>query len=144
MENKMTNQRTQYQFHDSHDYLDFEFYLNLVDKDKHFDNDQLDNAYQMYIILRDVYATNEKVHDHENGFRGYFIKCQDTEMECPHCKSKFDINNKESTHQVKDNTEETYCSYECSAVATLKYLRKESDYFKIINSTKIIKIIDNT
>lgn len=138
---------TQFNFLDVNDYHDFEFFLNLVDPVKYFDDSQVELTYKQYVIFRDVYATNPKVHDAENGFRGYLVMTQNTKMSCPHCETEFDINDSESTHQVNDNDEETYCSYKCSAVATLMYLKgrmpvilqRDKDLCR-----KVIKIIDNT
>lgn len=46
---------------------------------------------------------------------------------CPNCTLEFDINNSQSTHQVNDNDEQTYCSYECSVVGTLNFLQQEAE-----------------
>lgn len=46
---------------------------------------------------------------------------------CPECKLSFDINDKDSTHQVNDNFDLTFCSYYCSAKYTdgrVEYLYK--------------------
>lgn len=48
-------------------------------------------------------------------------------MNCLVCGQAVNINAKDSTHQVNDNTGETYCSYECSAVATLRYISELTD-----------------
>lgn len=67
-------------------------------------------------------------------------------MKCPNCEVIFDINNSQSTHQVNDNNEETYCSYECSAVGTLRYL--EDLARPVVNGSvehaNLLEIISNT
>lgn len=62
-------------------------------------------------------------------------------MNCPVCNTAVDINCSKSTHQVNDNTEETYCSYECSAVATLMYLR---DVDSPLSRDELLDIIAGT
>lgn len=37
---------------------------------------------------------------------------------CPECKVTFNVNDKDSTYQVNDNFELTFCSYSCSAKYT--------------------------
>lgn len=37
---------------------------------------------------------------------------------CPECKTTFNVNDKDSTYQVNDNFELTFCSYQCSAKYT--------------------------
>ena len=67
-------------------------------------------------------------------------------MKCPNCEVIFDINNSQSTHQVNDNNEETYCSYECSAVGTLRYLQELVENNPSVNFHRgvLVKIIQNT
>ena len=63
---------------------------------------------------------------------------------CPNCNCTIDTDDNQSKHQVNDNTEETYCSYECSAVATLKYLNKQINHNSELSMTKVQEIILNT
>ena len=63
---------------------------------------------------------------------------------CPNCTLEFDINNSQSTHQVNDNDEQTYCSYECSAVGTLNFLQQEAEKNGFLNLDQINEIISNT
>lgn len=65
-------------------------------------------------------------------------------MKCLNCKSDIDINNKSSTHQVNDNDGETYCSYECSAVATLSHLRSWCNQGGHVDLEDIAQVIENT
>lgn len=67
-------------------------------------------------------------------------------MKCPNCEVVFDINNSQSTHQVNDNNEETYCSYECSAVGTLRYLQElaENNPNDSLDHVQLVEIIQNT
>lgn len=67
-------------------------------------------------------------------------------MKCPNCEVVFDINNSQSTHQVNDNNEETYCSYECSAVGTLRYLEDlaENNPTDSLDHVLLVEIIQNT
>lgn len=67
-------------------------------------------------------------------------------MKCPNCEVIFDINNSQSTHQVNDNNEETYCSYECSTVGTLHYLQElaENNPNDSLDHVLLVEIIQNT
>lgn len=62
---------------------------------------------------------------------------------CPNCNSDFDWNDPQSSHQVNDNTEQTCCSYECSAVITLKFLSQELSKCDL-NNDRVRDIILNT
>lgn len=67
-------------------------------------------------------------------------------MKCPNCEVVFDINNSQSTHQVNENNEETYCSYACSAVGTLRYLQElvENNPDDSLDHFLLAEIIQNT
>ena len=60
---------------------------------------------------------------------------------CPHCKTVINTNDKESNYQVNDNDENTYCSYECSAVGTLQYFKSLDEGLSV---NEINFIVDNT
>lgn len=71
---------------------------------------------------------------------------QGNKMNCPQCNIAIDINSKESSHQVNDNNEETYCSYECSAVGTLRFFEILLDETEVptLSRSEILNIIENT
>ena len=56
---------------------------------------------------------------------------------CPCCKTQFDWNDKESCYQVNDYFEMIFCSYSCSAIYSLKYIRDE---FESLNIEEIKEI----
>lgn len=70
---------------------------------------------------------------------------------CPNCEALTDINAKDSSHQVNDNNEETYCSFECSAVGTLKLLEEKMQVLirfsggqTKANLIELLEMIENT
>lgn len=48
-----------------------------------------------------------------------------TIFNCPQCFNDFDTNSKDSSHQVNDVLDETYCSLECSENAFMNPVNKK-------------------
>lgn len=63
---------------------------------------------------------------------------------CPNCQVGFNYNDSSSTHQVNDNDEKTYCSYECSAAATLRIIKDRIEDQEALTILEISEMIDNT
>lgn len=77
-------------------------------------------------LLAELYAINEE-------YSGAFTHT------CPQCQSKFNYNSPDSSHQVNDNNEVTYCSYACSAINTLHILAVQFG-----DDEEVTEIIENT
>lgn len=63
---------------------------------------------------------------------------------CSQCGTHFDTEDKENSYQVNDNNEETYCSYSCSASATVDYLGRAIESGKVVTIAQVTEILEGT
>lgn len=60
---------------------------------------------------------------------------------CPHCNSSFDWNDPLSGHQVNDNFELIFCSYECSVTYTAHYIKNNQSTLSKENIAEMLDLM---
>lgn len=63
---------------------------------------------------------------------------------CTQCGTHFNTEDKEASYQVNDNDEQTYCSYPCSASATVGILGRAIESGKVTTITQVTEILAGT
>lgn len=63
---------------------------------------------------------------------------------CTQCGTHFDTEDKENSYQVNDNDEQTYCSYSCSASATIGILGRAIESGEVTTITQVTQILEGT
>lgn len=63
---------------------------------------------------------------------------------CTQCGTHFNTEDKETSYQVNDNDEQTYCSYACSASATVGILGRAIESGKVTTITQVTEILAGT
>lgn len=58
---------------------------------------------------------------------------------CPHCNKSFNWNEPSSEHQVNDNFELIFCSYECSVTYTVHYIKNNHN---TLSKDEIVEMFD--
>lgn len=63
---------------------------------------------------------------------------------CTQCGTRFDTEDKENSYQVNDNDEQTYCSYSCSASATIGFLGRAIESGEVTTIAQVTQILEGT